>query len=348
MELRKIQVTGGSTHVVSLPKKWVDRTGLGRSDTVAIHEEPDGSLLLIPHSEGRTQSRTLTVTLPDAPSEEEVVRRLGGAYLAGADEIHIRSGHKMDPKVRQTIRDITRDLVGVEILEESASAMVLQDLVGVADMDLRKTLTRMQRIARIMYDDAITALQARDAGAAQDVATRDDELDRLLWMVSKQMHALLEQPRLAAKLNVRPAEALNLFLAARALERMGDHATKIGTNVAALQGHTIPKAVVESLVQQANAVKTIWDDAFGSLKRPDFDTASAAADRGEAAAAWRGGFPSTVRGLDHETVGPLTLIADSIDRTRGYAIDLAETAMNQTFQSQADGAHGGRAVAVKA
>lgn len=337
MELRKIQVTGGSTHVVSLPKKWVDRTGLGRSDTVAIHEEPDGSLLLIPHSEGKVASRTLTVTLPDVPSEEEVVRRLVGAYLAGADEIHIRSAHKMDPKVRQTIRDITRDLVGVEILEESANAMILQDLVGVADMDLRKTLTRMQRIARIMYDDAVMALQARDVEAAKAVAQRDDELDRLLWMVSKQMHALLEQPRLAAKLSVRPAEALNLFLAARALERMGDHAAKICQNVVELKGDTVPKTVIESLVQQADAVRKIWDDAFTSLKRPDFDQASAAADRGEEAAKWRKTFPALVRGLDYESVGPLVLIADSIDRTRGYAIDLAETAMNQTFQQTGKG-----------
>jgi phosphate uptake regulator len=334
MELRKIQVTGGSTHVVSLPKKWVDRTGLGRSDTVAIHEEPDGSLLLIPHSEGKIASRTLTVTLPALPSEEEVVRRLVGAYLAGADEIHIRSATKMDPKVRQIIRDITRDLVGVEILEESTNAMTLQDLVGVADMDLRKTLTRMQRIARIMYDDAVMALQARDIEAAKSVAQRDDELDRLLWMVSKQMHALLEQPRLAAKLSVRPAEALNLFLAARALERMGDHAAKMCQNIVELKGDTVPKAVIESLVAQADAVRKIWDDAFTSLKRPDFDTASAAADRGEAAAKWRKSFPALVRGLDYESVGPLVLIADSIDRTRGYAIDLAETAMNQTFQQR--------------
>jgi phosphate uptake regulator len=337
MELRKIQVTGGSTHVVSLPKKWVDRTGLGRSDTIAIHEEPDGSLLLIPHSEGKVATRTLAVTLPALASEEEVVRRLVGAYLAGADEIHIRSAHKMDPKVRQTVRDITRDLVGVEILEESANAMILQDLVGVADMDLRKTLTRMQRIARIMYDDAVMALQARDVDAAKAVAQRDDELDRLLWMVSKQMHALLEQPRLAAKLSVRPAEALNLFLAARALERMGDHAAKISQNVVELKGDTVPKAVIESLVQQADAVRKIWDDAFTSLKRPDFDQASAAADRGEEAAKWRKTFPAQVRGLDYESVGPLVLIADSIDRTRGYAIDLAETAMNQTFQQTGKG-----------
>ena len=45
-------------------------------------------------------------------------------------------------------------------------------------------------------------------------------------------------------------------------------------------------------------------------------------------------FSTLVRGLPPETVGPLTLIADSIDRTRGYAVDIAETAMNQTFQQQ--------------
>jgi phosphate uptake regulator len=335
MELRKLQVTGGSTHVVSLPKKWIDRNRLGRSQAIAIHEEPDGSLLLVPHGEAKAGARAITVELPEAPSGDEVVRRLVGAYLAGADEIHVKAAGRLDARLRQSVRDVSRALVGVEIVEESAAGMVLQDLIGVADMDLRKTLTRMQRISRLMHDDAFKALEARDAGLAADVRKRDDEVDRLLWMVSKQMHALLEQPRLAARLAVRPAEALNLFLAARSLERMGDHAAKVCANVVALEGHKVPAEVVKALLQQSQKVRTIWDDAFSSLKRPDFGQASRAADLGEAASAWRAEFPNLVRGLPPETVGPLTLIADSIDRTRGYAIDLAETAMNQTYQQVA-------------
>jgi hypothetical protein len=92
---------------------------------------------------------------------------------------------------------------------------------------------------------------------------------------------------------------------------------------------------MHAINQQAHTVRTIWDDAFSSLKRPDFAQASRAADAGEAASKWRADFPTLVRGLPPETVGPLTLIADSIDRTRGYAIDLAETAMNQTYQQLA-------------
>jgi phosphate uptake regulator len=332
MELRKIQVTGGSTHVVSLPKKWIDRNRLGQSDAIAIHEEPDGTLLLIPHSEARTAPRSVEVRLTANPAPEEVVRRLVGAYIAGADEVRVTGEGRLPAKVRDTIGQVTRMLVGVEIQEETADSMTLLDLVGVADIDLRKTLGRMHRIARLMYDDALRALASLDVELAGEVRRRDDELDRLLWMVSKQMHSLLEQPRLAARLNVRPAEALNLFLAARALERVGDHAVKICANVQALQGQALPPEVVQQLGAQAAKVAAIWEEAFQSLKRPDFAQASRAADAGEEAGAWRASFLHHLRGLDPGIVGPLALVADSIDRTRGYAVDLAETAMNQTYQ----------------
>ena len=332
MELRKIQVTGGSTHVISLPKKWVDRNHLRRSDTLAIHEEPDGSLLVIPHSDARPARRTLTITVPDGSSPENVVRRLVGAYLAGADEILVRSPGRLDPALRQTVRMLTRDLVGVEILEETADGLVLQDLVGVSEMDLRKTVTRMHRIARLMFDEALTAFKARDTPLARDVTDRDDELDRLEWMVSKQMHALLEQPRLAARLNVRPAEALNYFLVTRSIERMGDHASKICKNVVALGEETVPAVIVESVVKQADIVRGVWDEAFAAMKKPDFEQGAAAVDAGKAAAVWRAGFSNSLRGLGPDAVSALTLVADSIDRTRGYAIDIAEVAMNHTFQ----------------
>lgn len=332
VELRKIQVTGGSTHVISLPKKWVDRNGLQRSETLAIHEEPDGSLLIVPHAEARPRRRRVDIELPDTTKESDLVRRLVGAYLAGADVIHLRSHGRMDPKVRSVVRQTIRDLVGVEILEEAGDSVTLQDLVGVSEMDLRKTVTRMHRIARLMFDDAMVAVCEADPGIGADVSGRDDELDRLEWHVSKQMHALLEQPRLAARLQIRPAEALNLTLVARAVERMGDHASKICKN---LPGEAIPKEVLASMLGQSETVRHVWDGAVSALKRDDFDVGSAAVDEGKAAGRWKAHFSQQIRELPADMVENLTIIADSIDRVRGYAIDIAEIAMNQTFQKQA-------------
>ncbi len=334
MEIRRIQVTGGSTHVISLPKKWIDRNGLGRSDTLAIHEEPDGSLLVAPYGELRTDRRTRHITLPEGATPENIVRRLVGAYLAGADEIQIHLDGRPTPAMRQTLRGIKRDLVGVEILEESKNLIVLQDLMGVGEMDLRKAVTRMHRIAQIMFQDAMNAIETRDYDLAIDVTDRDDEVDRLEWMVSKQMHALLDQPRLAARLNIRPAEALNFFLVARALERIADHASKICRNLRRLETTNVPAEVIASILGQGRVVKGIWDEAFSALKRVDFDLGSATVDAGKAAAGWRAQFPRLLGGLEVEQVEALTLIADSTDRVRGYAIDIAETAMNHTFQKE--------------
>ncbi|MGB0652544.1 MAG: PhoU domain-containing protein [Thermoplasmatota archaeon] len=335
MELRRIQVTGGSTHVISLPKKWVDRNKLGRSDTLAIHEEPDGSLLMAPYGELRTERRSRRITIDQDTPADSIVRRLVGAYLAGADEIQVHvQGGRFTPELRQTLRTIKRDLVGVEILEESQDTAILQDLMGVSEMDLRKAVTRMHRIAQIMFNDAWQAFETRDGALATDVTDRDDEVDRLEWMVSKQMHALLEQPRLAAQLNIRPGEALNLYLVGRAIERMADHASKVCKNTLVLNGGALPNEVVRSVLDQAAVVKEVWDEAFSALKRVDFDMASAAVDAGKAAAGWRAQFPAQLNGLEVKQVEALTLIADSLDRTRSYAIDIAETAMNHTFQMQ--------------
>ncbi len=332
MELRKIQVTGGSTHVISLPKKWVDRNGLQRSETLAIHEEPDGSLLIVPHSDMRPRQRRVDIRVEDPVQPDHLVRRLVGAYLAGADIIHLQASGRLDPKVHGIVRDTIRDLVGVEVLEETADSLTLQDLVGVSDMDLRKTVTRMHRIARLMFDGAISAFAEGDHDMAKDVARRDDELDRLEWHVSKQMHALLETPRLAARLQIRPAEALNLTLIARALERMGDHASKICKN---LPDTPVPDVIQDSLIAQADVVKGIWDEAFSALKRDDFGQGSSAVDAGKAASAWKTRFSQSLQDLPGELAEPLTILADSVDRVRGYAIDIAETAMNQTFQKEA-------------
>ncbi len=330
VELRKIQVTGGSTHVISLPKKWVDRNGLGRSDALAIHEEPDGSLLVVPHGEPKTKARRIVLDVPDPLQEDVIVRQLVGAYLAGADEIHLRAKGRMDPKVRQTIRSTIRDLVGVEILDEETGSVTLQDLVGVSEMDLRKTVTRMHRIARIMFDDAITAFMEQDPELAEDVSGRDDELDRLEWHVSKQMHALLEQPRLAARLQIRPAEALNLYLVARSLERMGDHASKISKNIRDLTIQ-VPEPITASIQGQAKQVSAFWDEGFSALKRKDFDKGCAAVDVGKSLGPWKRQFIDLLEGVDPTAAATLNIIADSVDRVRGYAVDITETAMNHTF-----------------
>ena len=47
-EYRKLQVTGGSTMIVSLPKSWVRGNQLGKGDIVSIEELATGDLRISP------------------------------------------------------------------------------------------------------------------------------------------------------------------------------------------------------------------------------------------------------------------------------------------------------------
>lgn len=329
MEIRKLQLSGGSTFVISLPKPWIDRNRLARGSPVALHEEGDGTMLLIPRADAPSERRVVEVRIPEGSPEKHTVRRLIGAYLSGADEIRIVGGER--GPLRDTVRRLVRNLVGVEIVEEAADALVLQDLIGTAEMDLRKSLTRMHVIALQMYADAMNGLAAAGDDVAQVVA-RDDELDRLAWLVSKQVHALLEQPRLAARLNAQPIEALDYLLATRILERMGDHAAKIARNVHALGGARPSPAVQDALRRQAQAVRAVWEAAFRCLKTAELEPALQAADEADHVLTWRAGFAKL---LEHEPAalaGHLVLVGDSLDRLAGYARDIAEVAMNHSFR----------------
>ncbi len=48
-ELRKLQMTGGASYTVSLPKDWVKEQGLKVGDVVAVLPRADSSLTLVPH-----------------------------------------------------------------------------------------------------------------------------------------------------------------------------------------------------------------------------------------------------------------------------------------------------------
>ena len=48
MESRKLQKTGGSTIIVSLPKKWIKKNKLDAGSEVRLIKQPDGTITIDP------------------------------------------------------------------------------------------------------------------------------------------------------------------------------------------------------------------------------------------------------------------------------------------------------------
>ena len=58
MEIRKIQITGGNSYVVSLPKSWVNDAGLKAKDAVLVLPQADMSLLVVPKNDLRKETKS--------------------------------------------------------------------------------------------------------------------------------------------------------------------------------------------------------------------------------------------------------------------------------------------------
>src|SRR6266568_3950122 len=133
VELRKLQMTGGASYTVSLPKNWVKEQGLKVGDVVAVMPRSDSSLTLIPHEKipaGKNRGAEVTVSPPKEQDREQILRTILAQYLAGYDIIRVRFPATARPDLRTYLREAARKMfVGSEIIEESKdelSAMPLQ------------------------------------------------------------------------------------------------------------------------------------------------------------------------------------------------------------------------------
>src|SRR3972149_3503930 len=123
MEARKVYVSGGSTYVISLPKKWVKKTNLKPGDSLVVTEH--GSSLLIETSVIEKESRTKEIKTSQITSSEALERILIAFYLVGYDTIKIKLDRKDHITYRKSIRKIMDYLIGVEIVEDTNDSMTL-------------------------------------------------------------------------------------------------------------------------------------------------------------------------------------------------------------------------------
>lgn len=330
MEGRKLQLTGGSTYVVSLPKKWVLASGLKAGDTVFLETEGDGSVSVRPRPGEKPEARKKVFEEQEDGERDHLLRKLIGAYISGYGLIEVRFKPEHGPFVRRVARDFCRMVIGPEVIEETRNAVIIQDLSDPAELSAEKCLRRMYMTDRAMLEDALAAIRTGDEALARDVGQRDQDVDRLYWMVAKQYHLAHTAPPGATE--GRDLAGLhNHRLIAKLLERVGDHAERIARTFPVLGEKGVdPKLMKEFESANASAIG-ILDKSFHALVSADIDAANEAIDA-------RIAHQKLVDGLSHhvatrrgEELLALATIADSLGRVAGYATDIAEIAINHAI-----------------
>jgi phosphate uptake regulator len=348
---RRIQKTGGSTFIISLPKNWVTARGLNPGDVLFFTPRADGSLTLFAEAASPSETERRVVAVRNDMNEEHLFRRLIGEYIAGYPLLEIRTPGRMGARTREVIRNFAQRMIGPEILEETSEAVILQDVVGQNPLPIPSIIRRMHQMVRAMQTDAMTAFRSRDSAIAKDVIERDWEVDRLHWFLEKQVTSALRDARILATVDLTLPECSTYLLASRVLERIADHAVRIAETVTILGRERIPERLVSELDRMATVAASALSDALDCLDSRDTEKANQVIDAAHMLTEERDAILHELTSKRGRLAVGLAYVLESLERSAFYASDLAEIAINRAVESppgDAAGASGARTVAAQA
>lgn len=328
MEIRRVQMTGGSSFVVTLPKTWADEQNIKKNDPVGLVVQPDGTLLVTKKITEEPLQRTKEIDVATVSDPAFLFRLLIGTYITGFSMIRLTSKQRFPPFVRTVVRDFTQMTIGQEVVEETEEVIAIKDLLNPSEMPFDNTIRRMFVIVKTMHEDAITALATHNKTLSDDVIARDMDVDRLNWLIARQTNMLMQNNALSRKMGISPGMAMNYYILSRIIERVGDHAVRIAENSQPIIDAGLDRKIIEALKKASTMSLEIFDRSVISFFNTDMKEAHRNIESITALENICGDINNMV--LKQETLVAIHIgyVAESIRRSGEYAADISETVIN--------------------
>ena len=322
MDVRKIQRTSSGTFFVCLPKDWAERNGLDRGDVVYITETTDGPLVINPKDNAERAPQAAMIR-PSSFLDRVIVEK----YLLGYDIIQVQAKDRISPLDRERVKQASSRLVGLEIVEEDHSKIVMQCLLEPSTFPPQKILRREYSIASGMHLDAVTALLEGDLQLAKNVVARDNEVNRLYFLLVRILRTVIQNPGLSDKLGILPIDCLDYRLTASLVESIGDHSASIGEIAISLGGAKIADNLSKLFLQLHKVAYESHENAISAVFSRDVSVAESVRSGREKVEALFHEIESAIRDLPAEVGRHLLAVASSISRIYDNSLDIADLVM---------------------
>ena len=214
---RRSLISIGSSYAVTLPKDWVRRVEGGK---VRIVEGSSGELIILP-AKGPISKVSI-----DLRGIEEGLWEIIAAYLDGYDEIEVRK-ERIKREDLETLRKALSKLIGMEILEEGSSRILLRCLMNHSSAKPMELLLRMKSIISGMISDLRDAIAEGDRELMSIVAERDDEVDKIYFALVRSIRRAMRSPEIMGMLGIDPINLLDMRIAAMIMELIADNIVEL-------------------------------------------------------------------------------------------------------------------------
>jgi len=203
---RRIQKTGGTTYIVSLPKKWVEAR-LKKGDAVQILTH--GNDLVISADAKMDGPQSARVAYDG--NLAKLVRQVIAYYLKGVDRFVVSCPAADRAAVQEELKS---RVPGLEVVEENDDALIMQNLLAQTGISFHATLRRLHSLCQAMLDALPEALEGKGRGL--DALER--ESDRFFILAFRQLGHIQQ-----ADSDVHQ-HAVYYVIAIKSMEKIADHA----------------------------------------------------------------------------------------------------------------------------
>ncbi|MDO9097680.1 MAG: PhoU domain-containing protein, partial [Candidatus Methanoperedens sp.] len=307
----------------------VTKANLKAGDSLVVTEQ--GGSLLIETSITEKETKVKEVKISQLSSNDALERLIIAFYLVGYDTIKVKLDRKDLLPYRKSIRKIMDYLIGIEIVEDTNDAMTLEIMVDYKRMMTAQILQRIYSINRSMLLDLGNAMKTTDIGLAKDVIVREQEIDRLYFLVVRQLKSAVEYQQIAEKLGIEnQKDCLGYRIAVKVLERIADHIESIAKSY--IQLMEINKdAPMDDFIKLNSSIVMTFEKSVHALFTRNHELAEKIFQELKEIKKYHSDISNEL--LQPKNIQSAILqktMLDSLDRIASYSGDLAEIAINMS------------------
>jgi len=336
-ETRKIQFTGKSSYIVSLPKQWIVELGLKQGDHLRIVRKGSSTLEVYPSKfeSHNYKKEEATIEINSDEKSSSIVRKLISLYFLGYKTINVKpKDGRLNPTQRNIVKEsVKRMLMGSEIISDSINGVTVQVLVNLLELSVDGAFKRMLHLAKSMSSDAILATKENNLELAEEVINTDDEVDRFGFYIIRQLKIAIQNEHLLKEMGFRnPRDCLGYRLVVKNIERVGDHAAFIARDVIEYK-KSIKKEILEKLQDMNEFCLSVLDDACLALFKEDYVQAERTIEKSNDIVKFERKIRDSSKSLkNEEEIYRIRRTTENIRRVSEYASDIAEIVLNMNIE----------------
>ncbi len=248
-----------------MPKSWIAKNNLKKGDLISVSDEGFELILKSNQEEEKADSKEINI---DAKGKDmELLKaEIVSSYLNTYDTINIL--FDSNSKEAQKIKDIIRNLSGLEIMEQTSTRIAAKNLININEISIKNIIRRMDIITRAMMEDAILCTTAQCT--YENIHHRDVDVNRLYYLSYRVIKNAMKNPRIAKTLGTEPWQLHSDSLIILRLEKIADRQKRIARY---LFENSLDRAMLSELGKAQTDISEAYNEVMKSYYSQDKELA---------------------------------------------------------------------------